>query len=79
MKCPECVKEGARSTMTPGGFSTTTCMAFSPGHFDEDGKWVAHRDPNITTTGYTCSRGHRWMVQSGGFHDMDFGRAGAEE
>lgn len=63
MKCPECVKLGKRSTVTPG-MSMTTCMGWSPGYYDEDGKWIESEDPNIHTTEYSCSNGHRWGVQT---------------
>ncbi len=57
MKCPQCVKEGKRSTVTPG-FSSTTAMYCAP-YYDEDGKHH-HHDLNMTTTGYACSNGHEW-------------------
>lgn len=57
MKCPVCVERGEKSTVTPRG-SRRTLMGFTPGHYDEEGKWVKHRDPNITTDGYTCSNNH---------------------
>jgi hypothetical protein len=64
MKCPFCEKEGATSTLRPDSFSTSTCMASSPGLYDETGKWVPGWDPNWSSQGYTCSRGHRYMVRS---------------
>lgn len=58
MKCEECVAEGERSTVTSlGGMSTL--MGFRP-YYDEDGNYHVH-DPNTTTSGYRCSRGHQFV------------------
>ena len=62
MKCAECVTLGQRSTVTVGA-TTTTAMAVSA-YYDEDGHYH-YNDPNITTTEYHCSRGHRWHEQTG--------------
>ena len=58
MKCPECVAEGKKSRVTVGmGYQTAMyCAPF----YDEEGRFHNH-DPNATTTGYTCSNGHRWQ------------------
>ena len=64
MKCPFCEKDGQRSTVTPDSWSTSTCIAFSPGHYDEDGQWVRHADPNTRRQGYSCSRGHGYTIES---------------
>lgn len=61
MKCQFCNDEGERSTVMIGG-SSSTCMGVSPGHYDEDGEFVAGFDPNWHTTEYFCSRGHRFKV-----------------
>jgi hypothetical protein len=61
MRCPTCVSEGERSTVTVGGGSVTL-MHSSP-FFDEDGAYHSH-DPNIHTQSYACSRGHRWTEQT---------------
>lgn len=61
MRCPICTKDGTLSTVCPLG-SMSTLMGFSPGHYDEDGKWVAHPDPNYHTTDYVCSNDHRFDV-----------------
>lgn len=61
MKCPTCVEQGERSTVTEGG-GTTTLMGFSP-FYDEDGVRHFH-DGNTTTTSYRCSRGHSWSEKS---------------
>lgn len=55
MKCPECVKEGKRSTVSQG-MSMTTCMGWAP-FYDEDGNYHSH-DPNRHETAYSCSNGH---------------------
>lgn len=59
MKCPKCVEDGERSTLT-GGVGTTTLMYAAP-FYDEDGNYHDH-NPNATTTSYQCSRGHRITV-----------------
>jgi len=61
MKCPECVKEGKRSKVYPG-MTFRTLLAWSV-HFDEDGEYHVD-DPNITTTSYSCSNGHKWSEDS---------------
>jgi hypothetical protein len=62
MICPYCKAENAASCVTTGGMSST-CIAGSPGYFDERGKWVRARDPNWHTTEYFCTRGHRYEVK----------------
>lgn len=59
MICPYCKAENQKSCITPGPTSSTL-MATTPGHYDEDGKWVRAKDPNWHTTEYYCSRGHRF-------------------
>lgn len=62
MICPFCKAEGEKSTLSVGGTSSTL-LAYSTGAYDEDGRWMPARDPNWHTTGYTCSRGHRYTVK----------------
>jgi len=57
VKCPECVAEGKRSTVSVGA-GTTTCMYFAP-YYDEDGAYH-HHDGNTTSYSHTCSNGHSW-------------------
>lgn len=57
MRCPECVAEGERSRVTSHG-GMTTLMGHYP-YYDEDGIYHNH-DPNWTTSGYSCSRGHQF-------------------
>lgn len=57
MKCPECEKEGKRSTVRGGG-GFSTAMGVDT-FYDEDGKYHRH-DPNYTTMIMTCSNGHEW-------------------
>ena len=58
-KCSICVKEGQKSTVTMDSFGSCTLMACSPGHYDEDGKWVAPLPCNTCSRVGRCSRGHR--------------------
>lgn len=57
MICQTCKAEGQKSIVTPshGGTTAMYCQPF----YDENGVYH-HHDSNTTTTGYTCSRGHRW-------------------
>ena len=57
MKCPQCQKEGEKSTVAVGCSHTTLMCTHS--FYDEDGK-LHHHDPNTTNTNYSCSRGHEW-------------------
>lgn len=41
---------------------STTLMAVDS-YWDEDGREHYH-DRNVTTTGYFCSRGHRWATKT---------------
>ena len=63
MICPHCKEEGKTSRVT-GGNSQTTCM-WCPPYYDEQGKYHSH-DSNITTTSYSCSNGHAFVVKSYG-------------
>jgi len=60
MKCPECEKLGLRSKVFVGQ-ATRTLMGYTS-YYDEDGKFH-NNNPNKTTTSYTCSNGHAWMVK----------------
>ena len=57
VRCPECVKAGKRSRVTVGASSSTLLGA--PPFYDEEGRYHSP-DPNVTTTQYTCSEGHKW-------------------
>jgi len=61
MKCPVCVKEEKKSQVYPGQ-CTSTCMAAMP-YYDEDGQYHNHV-PNTTTTYYSCSNRHRFVINS---------------
>ncbi len=61
MKCPKCQKEGKESKVFPHGSSTT--LMHSQPFYDEKGKYHDH-DPNITTSQYSCSNGHRWTEKN---------------
>ena len=57
MKCPQCVRDGQRSTVDIGMTVTTAMVVYR--YYDEDGNLVVD-DPNTSTTMYVCSRGHEW-------------------
>ncbi len=61
MKCPECVTQDLRSTVTSGGGTTT--LAYSPPFWDEDGRYHSH-DSNTSTYFYSCPNAHEWSEQS---------------
>lgn len=65
VRCPVCAAEGQRSRMSLGGSSRTlmTTQTF----YDEDGKLVV-RDPNTTTTQWSCSRGHHGVMNARSGH-----------
>lgn len=62
MICPGCKERGETSTVHQNGGTLSTCMAGSPGHYDEAGTFVPGVDPNTHTTLYRCSRGHALTV-----------------
>lgn len=62
MICEMCKEAGDKSTVTPGG-SSTTLMYCSP-YYDEDGNYH-HHDSNKTKTFYKCSKGHSWSETRG--------------
>jgi hypothetical protein len=62
--CPICEKEGRKSTVMQSA-STTTLVA-TVQTFDEAGNARPYRDPNTTTTTYTCSNGHSFSRSLGG-------------
>lgn len=59
MKCPVCVEQGLRSTVTPGR-CFQTLMAHQS-YYDKDGNYHFH-DPNEIRTSYSCSNGHKWKT-----------------
>lgn len=58
--CPECVKEGKKSTVRFGAGMST--LVYFPPYYDEDGNYHDD-DHNKKTQEYYCSNGHRWTVQ----------------
>lgn len=59
--CPVCRREGQRSTVRE--MQTTVTLMNEVVLYDEQG----HRqvlNPNVATTSYVCSRGHRFQEQS---------------
>jgi hypothetical protein len=63
MICETCKAEGKTSKVY-GGMGTVTCAYYQP-YYDEQGEYHNH-DANIKTSGYSCSNGHSWTVQSTG-------------
>jgi len=61
-KCPACRAAGLKSTTTVGCTMTTLMATHS--YYDEDGNYHFD-DPNISTTSYSCSRGHSWSEADG--------------
>lgn len=61
MKCPECGKQGLKSTIQVGNSSATLMRAYP--FYDEDGNRHMH-DPNTVSTEYACSNGHDWVGHS---------------
>jgi hypothetical protein len=78
MICPECKAEGETSQIIPlAGLRTD--MAFYP-YFDEVGSYHSH-DPNYSTMGYECSRGHKWnekVINKCPDIKCDYGREGID-
>lgn len=59
MICDKCKSEGKESKIYIG-MSTRTLMASPPPYYNEKGDLVTFKDPNHTTTEYSCSNGHSW-------------------
>ncbi len=57
-KCSICIEDHEKSTVTMESTGWTTSMYCGPGHYDEDGKYVAPPTCNTTTSYGKCSRGH---------------------
>ena len=61
MQCKQCKEAGRTSRVYPGA-SRRTLVAWQP-YYDEAG--ILHnKDPNKTTTHYSCSNGHEWTETS---------------
>ena len=58
MICGQCEREGKKSKVYVG-LPTGTLMGWVS-YYDEDGNYV-NEDPNVTTTDYSCSNGHRFQ------------------
>lgn len=63
MKCPECVKEGLKSTVHSHGGMTT--LLYCAPYYDEEGNYHDH-DWNTTTNSYECSNGHKFSTKHSG-------------
>lgn len=61
MKCEECIKKG-RISKVYIGMSSVTAVYCQP-YYDENGVYKCD-DCNTTTTEYTCSNGHRFIVKT---------------
>ena len=68
MRCDRCIENNEAHTVTPG-MMTRTVMMPGPGYWNEQNQWVESKDPNTTSVDYTCSKGHRWSITSGGYLD----------
>lgn len=60
MKCGKCVEAGLKSTLFDEGPGATTLM-LSSSFWDEEGVYHQH-NPNIASTYYRCSNGHRFSI-----------------
>ena len=65
--CPECRELGLKSTVTGGGWGTTTLMYCGGGHWDEGGNFHPPEPCNTTTRYYECSNGHSWAESEPSF------------
>jgi hypothetical protein len=62
MICPECKKEGLKSTIMLGGGSSTL-MGYNP-YFDEEGVYHKH-NPNSFCCSWMCSNKHTGTTSIG--------------
>lgn len=61
MKCEKCAAFGDKSKVYSDGASSTL-IGGGGEMWDEDG--VSHyHNPNTTSTGYHCNKGHRWSIK----------------
>lgn len=56
--CPECAKNGLKSTIFEDCCATT--MLYAPPFYDEQGHYH-HHNPNAHHQKYVCSNGHIWI------------------
>lgn len=56
--CTKCEELKQMYTVTMPMSGVSTLLAYSPGYWDEQGNYVATKNPNTTTYTYTCSNGH---------------------
>lgn len=59
--CAACREEGLTSRVNVG-LAYATLLGYVAFH-DESGRHHTH-DPNVTTTDYTCTRGHTWSTKT---------------
>lgn len=55
--CPECIKEGKKSSINIGPRFSTSMNIIE--YYDENG-YYHFENPNIITTHFSCSNGHNW-------------------
>lgn len=58
--CKQCEAEGLKYSVQQPMYGTTTLLAYNPGYWNEEGEYVANKNPNTTTYTYNCSNGHSW-------------------
>ena len=63
MKCPKCVEQNLKSTLSANGPSMSTLVYYTP-YYDEDGVYHKH-DANHITSQYVCSNGHKLVITGG--------------
>jgi len=63
MKCPTCEKNNQKSFVNPG-ICSITCIGYVPYYYDEEGKVIFNKDPNIRRSEYNCSNGHTFAIRS---------------
>lgn len=63
MKCKKCEEEGKKSNVHIG-MCTRTLLGIPPPYYDEEGILHCPPDPNVTTTEYRCSNGHKFIGKS---------------
>ncbi len=62
IKCPKC---GSQARIPRG--SSTTCLGYISGYYDEDGEYHENEDPNITTLYWLCTNcDHNYETTTGG-------------
>jgi len=58
-KCSVCKRFGVNSTVTMDNFGSCTLVNCMPGHYNENGEYVAGPACNTCSVSGRCSRGHQ--------------------